>query len=86
MYVVRSQRRHEITEALTAAGIACASYYATPTHRQPAMAYLGVPEGSLPETERAAAENLALPMWGGIDRGQQERVVDAVRSVAGVLA
>ena len=86
MYVVRSQRRHEIAEALTAAGIACASYYATPTHRQPAMAYLGVPEGSLPETERAAAENLALPMWGGIDRGQQERVVDAVRSVAGVLA
>ena len=86
MYVVRSQRRHEIAEALTAAGIACASYYVTPTHRQPAMAYLGVPEGSLPETERAAAENLALPMWGGIDRGQQERVVDAVRSVAGVLA
>jgi len=86
MYVVRSSRRAEIAEALTAAGIACASYYVTPTHLQPAMAYLGVPEGSLPETERAAAENLALPMWGGIDREQQERVVDAVRSVAGVPA
>jgi dTDP-4-amino-4,6-dideoxygalactose transaminase len=86
MYVVRSPRRAEIAEALSAAGIASASYYVTPLHLQPAFAYLGVGVGSLPETERAAAENLALPMWGGIDREQQERVVDAVRSVAGVPA
>jgi dTDP-4-amino-4,6-dideoxygalactose transaminase len=86
MYVVRSSRRTEIAEALTAVGIASAAYYVTPTHLQPAMAYLGVPEGSLPETERAAAENLALPMWGGIELEQQERVVDAVRSIAGVPA
>ena len=86
MYVVRSSRRAEIAEALASAGIASASYYVTPTHLQPAMAYLGVDDGSLPETEHAAAENLALPMWGGIDREQQERVVDAVRSVAGVPA
>ena len=86
MYVVRTPRRAEIADALRAAGIACASYYVTPTHLQPAMAYLGVAEASLPETERAAAENLALPMWGGIDPEQQERVVDAVRSVAGVPA
>ena len=86
LYVVRSPQRAEIAAALTAAGIASASYYVTPLHLQPALAYLGVPEGSLPETERAAAENLALPMWGGIDRAQQERVVDAVRSVAGVPA
>jgi dTDP-4-amino-4,6-dideoxygalactose transaminase len=86
LYVVRSQRRAEIASALTDAGIASASYYVTPLHLQSAMAYLGVQEGSLPETERAAAENLALPMWGGIDREQQERVVDAVRSVAGVPA
>jgi dTDP-4-amino-4,6-dideoxygalactose transaminase len=83
---VRSTRRVEIAAALSAAGIACASYYTTPLHRQPAMSYLGVDGGSLRETERAAGENLALPMWGGIDREQQERVVDAVRSVAGVPA
>ena len=86
LYVVRSSRRAEIARALTEAGIASASYYVTPLHLQPAMAYLGVGEGSLPETEHAAAENLALPMWGGIDREQQERVVDAVRSIAGVPA
>jgi dTDP-4-amino-4,6-dideoxygalactose transaminase len=86
LYVVRSQQRAEIAAAMTAAGIASASYYVTPLHLQPALAYLGVADGSLPETERAAAENLALPMWGGIDRAQQERVVDAVRSVARVAA
>jgi dTDP-4-amino-4,6-dideoxygalactose transaminase len=84
LYVVRTPQRAEIASALAEAGIASASYYVTPLHLQPALAYLGVAEGSLPETERAAAENLALPMWGGIDRAQQERVVDAVRSVAGV--
>jgi dTDP-4-amino-4,6-dideoxygalactose transaminase len=86
MYVVRTQRRSELVDALTRAGIACASYYATPLHLQPALAYLGVPAGSLPETERAAAENLALPLWAGISREQQERVVEAVRSAVGVPA
>ena len=86
LYVVRSTRRAEIAAGLEEAGIACASYYVTPLHLQPATRYLGVPEGSLPETERAAAENLALPMWGGISGDQQERVVDAVRAAVGVLA
>jgi dTDP-4-amino-4,6-dideoxygalactose transaminase len=86
MFVVRSARREEIAEALTEARIASASYYVTPLHLQPAMAYLGVPAGSLPETERAAAENLALPMWGGISREHQERVVEAVRAAVGVPA
>jgi dTDP-4-amino-4,6-dideoxygalactose transaminase len=86
MFVVRSSRRAEIAAALGEAGIACASYYTTPLHLQPAMRYLGVPEGSLPETERAAAENLAVPMWGGITLEQQERVVEAVRSAVGVPA
>ena len=51
-----------------------------------AMGYLGWAPGSLPETERAAEENLALPMWGGIDGSTQERVVDAVRAAVGVPA
>ena len=86
VYAVRTERRAEIAAALGEAGIACASYYTTPLHLQPAMSYLGISEGSLPETERAAAENLALPMWGGIELEQQERVVEAVRAAVGVPA
>jgi dTDP-4-amino-4,6-dideoxygalactose transaminase len=84
MFVVRTTERDRIADALTEGGIASASYYVTPLHLQPAMAYLGYAPGSLPETERAAAENLALPMWGGIEPAQQEQVVATVRAAAGV--
>ena len=86
MYVVRSPERNRIAEALTAAGISCASYYVTPLHLQPALRFLGWEPGSLPETERAASENLALPMWAGIDEETQERVVSVVRASVAVGA
>jgi dTDP-4-amino-4,6-dideoxygalactose transaminase len=86
MYVVRSAQRAEIAAALARAGIASAAYYVTPLHLQPALAYLGWKPGSLPETERAAAENLALPMWAGIPPEAQERVVETVRAALGVPA
>jgi dTDP-4-amino-4,6-dideoxygalactose transaminase len=84
MYVVRTPERDRVAAALREAGIASASYYVTPLHLQPAMAYLGWEAGSLPETERAAADNLALPMWGGIGPDVQERVAAVVRAAAGV--
>jgi dTDP-4-amino-4,6-dideoxygalactose transaminase len=84
MFVVRTTERQRVASALHEAGIASASYYVTPLHLQPAMAYLGYGPGSLPETERAAADNLALPMWGGISAEQQERVVATVKSAVGV--
>jgi dTDP-4-amino-4,6-dideoxygalactose transaminase len=84
MYVVRSPERDRIREALDAAGIASASYYVTPLHLQPALRFLGYSEGSLPETERAARENVALPLWAGIDADVQERVVETVKSAVTV--
>ncbi|HEU0337336.1 MAG TPA: DegT/DnrJ/EryC1/StrS family aminotransferase [Gaiellaceae bacterium] len=86
MFVVRSPDRARIAERLREAGIASASYYVVPLHLQPALAYLGWQPGSLPETERAAAENLALPMWGGIGADVQERVAETVLATAGVGA
>ena len=84
MYVVRSPERDRVAAALEEAGISSASYYTTPLHLQPALRHLGWERGSLPETERAAAENLALPMWGGIGADIQERVVATVRAPARV--
>ena len=86
MYVVRSPERDRLHEALEAAEIGHASYYVTPLHLQPALRYLGWKEGSLPETERAARENLALPMWAGIPAELQERVVSVIREAAAVRA
>jgi dTDP-4-amino-4,6-dideoxygalactose transaminase len=86
MYVVRTPDRARVSAALKEAGISSASYYVTPLHLQPAMRYLGYEPGSLPETERAAAENLALPMWGCIGADVQEQVVSAVLSAARALS
>ena len=86
MYVIRTSGRERLRDALAAAEIEAKPYYARPLHLQPALAFLGYREDSLPETERAAAENLALPLWAGIGPSEQERVVTAVRDAAAVRA
>ena len=66
------------TAALAAADIGFAYYYSPPLHLQPALAYLGYREGDFPETEKAARENLCLPLWAGIGAEQQQRVVSVL--------
>jgi dTDP-4-amino-4,6-dideoxygalactose transaminase len=84
LFVCRSPERDRIREALSAAEIASATYYTTPLHLQPALRFLGWEPGSLPETERAAAENFSIPLWPGIPVEVQERVVETVKSAVGV--
>ncbi len=86
MYVVRTPERDRVAAALAAEGIGCAAYYRTPLHLQPVFASLGYREGSLPVTERASRENLALPLFAGITADQQKRVVACVRSAVSVGA
>jgi dTDP-4-amino-4,6-dideoxygalactose transaminase len=86
LFVCRSQQRDSIRAALAAKDIATAEYYLPPLHLQPALAYLGYEEGSLPVTEQLARENFSVPLWAGIDPAAQERVVEAVRQAATVPA
>jgi dTDP-4-amino-4,6-dideoxygalactose transaminase len=84
LFAVRTPERDRLAAALAEAGIGHAAYYVTPTHLQPAMRYLGWSEGSLPETERAARENLMLPLWVGISEDLQAEVVSVLREAARV--
>ena len=86
LFVVRTAERERIAAALQEREIASASYYVTPLHLQPALRYLGYEPGALPETERAATENLALPLWAGIAPEQQERIVETVLDAVGVAS
>jgi len=85
MYCVRTAERDRLRAALTEAGIGFASYYEPPLHLQPALRHLGYSEGQLPETEKAARENLCLPMWGGISEQQQAEVVDVLRRASSLV-
>lgn len=82
LFVSRSPERDKIIAALKEQEIASVAYYRTPLHLQPALRFLGYQEGSLPETERASAENFAVPLWPGIPAETQERVVEEVKTAA----
>jgi dTDP-4-amino-4,6-dideoxygalactose transaminase len=86
LFVCRSPDRDRIRAALKTEGIGSAVYYATPLHRQPALAYLGYTTGSLPVTEQLALDNFSVPLWAGIGAAEQERVVSVVQAAAPVAS
>jgi dTDP-4-amino-4,6-dideoxygalactose transaminase len=80
VYAVRTPERERVMQALQSSEIGCAAYYSTPLHLQPAFRSLGYEEGSLPETEQAGREVLALPLWPNITVEQQQEVVETIRA------
>jgi dTDP-4-amino-4,6-dideoxygalactose transaminase len=77
-YVIRARRRDELREFLTSRQIGSEVYYPLPLHLQPAFAYLGYREGDLPESEHAAKEVLALPMFPELTEPEQQWVVENI--------
>ncbi|MFN2475561.1 MAG: DegT/DnrJ/EryC1/StrS family aminotransferase [Chthoniobacterales bacterium] len=77
-YVIRTSGRDALRAHLTSRGIATAVYYPLGLHQQRCFEYLGYRAGDLPETERAARETLALPMYPELTGDAQLAVVDAI--------
>ena len=78
LYVVRAPGRDALIAHLGAAGISAAIHYPLPVHLLPAFASLGYARGDFPVAERLAEEILSLPIYPGITREQQQRVVAAL--------
>lgn len=78
LYVVRTQRRTALRAHLNAAGIDCDVHYPIPDHLQPAWQGQAAVR-PLPVTELACAQVLSLPCFPGMEAGQIERVITAVR-------
>lgn len=77
-YVIRTSRRDELRTALEGRGIGTEIYYPVPMHRQECFAYLGHAAGDFPESERAAQETLALPVYPELRPEQARYVVECV--------
>ncbi len=77
-YVIRTSRRDALQAHLAEQKIATAIYYPVPLHRQECFAHLGYEAGSLPVSENASREVLALPIFAGLGEERQARIIDAV--------
>jgi dTDP-4-amino-4,6-dideoxygalactose transaminase len=77
-YVLRVRDRNPLRQHLMAAGVGTEIYYPVPLHLQKCFAYLGQASGAFPESERAAEETVALPIYPELDEAQLQYVVDAV--------
>jgi dTDP-4-amino-4,6-dideoxygalactose transaminase len=79
-YVVRipDGLRDPLRGWLTESHVGTEIYYPLGLHQQECFRPLGLAEGALPETERAAREVLALPIFPELTVAQQRVVVDRI--------
>jgi dTDP-4-amino-4,6-dideoxygalactose transaminase len=82
-YTIRADRRDQLQSFLKEREIGNSIYYPLPLHLQPCFAYLGYKHGSCPESERAAAEVLSLPIYPELTTSQLDEVIESVRGFYG---
>jgi dTDP-4-amino-4,6-dideoxygalactose transaminase len=78
IYPIRTANRTQLQEALTARGVGTGIHYPIPVHVLPAYQDLGYVAGDFPHAEKAAAEELSLPMYPELAVDMQAQVVAAL--------
>jgi len=77
-YVVETPQRDELRKYLENRGIGTGMYYPLPLHEHEAWSVRGMPSYSLPESERYARENLAIPVFAELEDDEVAYIVSAV--------
>ncbi len=86
-FTLRYARRDELKAKLQEREVGSAVFYPGPLHLQSAYTSLGYKKGDFPQSERAAAEVLSLPVFPELNTADRQAVVEAVRqSVAELTA
>src|SRR5271157_646262 len=85
-YVIRSSSRDQLQAFLKQKGVGSEVYYPVPMHLQDCFAYLGIKAGAFPESERAAKESLAIPVYPELNDSQARYVVESIGEFVGLAA
>ena len=79
LYALAASNRDALHKILGDKGIATGFHYPIPVHLQPCFAHLGYKAGDLPHTEKAAAEEISLPMFPELTDAQIREIVAATK-------
>jgi len=79
-YVIRVRARDELKVALQQRGVNTEIYYPVPMHLQECFRFLGYTPGALPQSEKAAEETLALPIYPELNDQQAQYVVQSIKA------
>jgi dTDP-4-amino-4,6-dideoxygalactose transaminase len=82
-FIVRSERRDDLLAHLRGREVGTEVYYPVPLHLQECFRSLGHREGDFPESERAAKETLALPIYPDLTDEMAEWVVGSIAEFYG---
>lgn len=82
-YIIRIKdgKRQKVWDGLKAASIGCDVYYPVPLHIQECFKSLGYKNGDFPESEKAALETLAIPIYPDLTEAQITFVAESIISL-----